>query len=121
MNMRPIKNEDDYRDALLEIETLMSARSDTEAGDRLDALVTLVEDYERAHHHPQRCDSGRPLHAELIQRGLAGPMIEGGNEQSDNPRKKCDALDALFAAGDELASSGVDVSGWAAHSREVWR
>lgn len=59
--------------------------------------------------------------AELIQRGLAGPLIEGGNEQSDNPRKKCDALDALFAAGDELVSSGVDVSGWAAHSREVWR
>lgn len=59
--------------------------------------------------------------AELIQRGLAGPPSEGGNVQGDKPRKKGDALDALFAAGDELAESGVDIAGWAAHSREVWR
>ena len=58
---------------------------------------------------------------ELIQGGLAGSPIEGEIAQSDTPRKKGDALDALFAAGDELAQSGIDIAGWAARSREAWR
>jgi HTH-type transcriptional regulator/antitoxin HigA len=37
----------DYRAALKEIETLMSARADTPEGERLDVLVTLVEAYEK--------------------------------------------------------------------------
>ena len=41
-----IKNEFDYREALKEIETLMMAELNTPDGDKLDALVTLVEAYE---------------------------------------------------------------------------
>lgn len=58
--------------------------------------------------------------ADLIQRGLAEPA-GGGISIESKPRKKGDALDALFAAGDDLAKSGVDIAAWAAHSREVWR
>ena len=58
---------------------------------------------------------------ELIQRGLAGSPIEGEISQSVRPRNKGDALDAMFAAGDELAQSGIDIAGWAARSREAWR
>ncbi len=49
MNIRPIKTDADYREALRTIETLMTAKPQSEAGDRLDVLVTLVEAYERAH------------------------------------------------------------------------
>jgi HTH-type transcriptional regulator/antitoxin HigA len=47
MNIKPIRNENDYREALNQIETLMGARENTPEGDRLDILVTLVETYER--------------------------------------------------------------------------
>jgi HTH-type transcriptional regulator/antitoxin HigA len=49
MDIRPIKNDDDYKAALSEIETLMDAESDTPEGDRLDVMVTLVERYESEH------------------------------------------------------------------------
>ena len=47
MRIKPIRTKADYRAALKEIETLMSARADTPEGERLDALVTLVEAYEK--------------------------------------------------------------------------
>ncbi len=46
MNIKPIKNESDYRETLKEIEQLMVADKDTVEGDKLDVLVTLVEAYE---------------------------------------------------------------------------
>jgi uncharacterized membrane protein len=49
MQTTPIKTKADYRSALKEIETLMSARSDTPKGQRLDVLATLVEAYEKKH------------------------------------------------------------------------
>jgi HTH-type transcriptional regulator / antitoxin HigA len=49
MNIKPIKTAKDYRHALKEIESLMSAKANTPEGDRLDVLVTLVEAYERVH------------------------------------------------------------------------
>ena len=45
--IRPVRNEDDYRDALNRIEALMDARENTPEGDQLDIMVTLVEAYER--------------------------------------------------------------------------
>ncbi len=50
MNIHPIKTEQDYRNALQEIEGLMMAEANTPKGERLDVLVTLVEDYERKHY-----------------------------------------------------------------------
>jgi len=47
MNIKPVRNEDDYRNALGQIETLMNAQEHTPEGDLLDVLVTLVEAYER--------------------------------------------------------------------------
>jgi HTH-type transcriptional regulator/antitoxin HigA len=38
-----------YRVSLKEIESLMPAKLNTQEGDRLDDLTTLVEAYERAH------------------------------------------------------------------------
>lgn len=50
MNIKPIKTEADYNNALSEIEGLMMAAPDTPEGDKLDVLVTLVEAYEAKHH-----------------------------------------------------------------------
>ncbi|MDR1125913.1 MAG: transcriptional regulator [Deltaproteobacteria bacterium] len=47
MTIKPIRSEDDYREALKQIEALMNAQEDTVEGDQLDVLVTLVEAYER--------------------------------------------------------------------------
>ena len=46
MDIKPIRTESDYREALKRIETLMDARENTPEGDLLDVLVTLVEAYE---------------------------------------------------------------------------
>ncbi|MCI5122406.1 MAG: transcriptional regulator, partial [Candidatus Electrothrix sp. AUS4] len=50
MNIKPIKTEADYNEALKEAESLMDAAKDTPEGDRLDVLVTLIEAYEEKHH-----------------------------------------------------------------------
>lgn len=47
MEIKPIRTKKDYRAALKQIETLMSARADTPEGKRLDVLATLVEAYEK--------------------------------------------------------------------------
>jgi HTH-type transcriptional regulator/antitoxin HigA len=46
MEINPIRNEKDHAAALREIERLWGAAPDTDDGDKLDILVTLVEKYE---------------------------------------------------------------------------
>lgn len=70
MNIRPIKTEADYRETLREIETLMSAEAGTEAGDRLDVLVTLVEAYERTHFPMDLPDAVEAIKFRMEQQGL---------------------------------------------------
>ena len=47
MNIKPIRSEQDYADAVREIERLWGAPEDTPEGDKLDILATLVDAYER--------------------------------------------------------------------------
>src|ERR1700722_15713424 len=46
MDTRPIRTDDDHRAALAEIEACWRAPEGSEAGDKLDVLVALVESYE---------------------------------------------------------------------------
>lgn len=46
MQVRPIRNDDDHRDALAEIDSIGGAREGTGEGDRFDVLLALVESYE---------------------------------------------------------------------------
>jgi HTH-type transcriptional regulator / antitoxin HigA len=50
MDIAPIKPLRDYRRVLKEIEGLMKAKRNSPEADRLDALVTLVEAWERKHY-----------------------------------------------------------------------
>lgn len=49
MQVKPIRNKQDYTEALRRIEELWGAERGTEDGDLLDVLVTLVDVYEREH------------------------------------------------------------------------
>lgn len=51
MEIRPLKTETDYAEALAEIERLFDAEPGTPESDRLEVLTTLVEAYE-ANHYP---------------------------------------------------------------------
>ena len=48
-DIRPIHTEADYEEALETIEELFEAEPNTPEGDRLEVLVTLVEQYEDQH------------------------------------------------------------------------
>jgi HTH-type transcriptional regulator/antitoxin HigA len=51
MSHHAISTDTGYRETLKEIEALMSAGPDTSEGLRLEALVKMVEDYERKFFH----------------------------------------------------------------------
>jgi HTH-type transcriptional regulator/antitoxin HigA len=46
MNIKPIKTKADCMTTLAEVDRLMSAKLGTPEGDKLDALVNLIEAYE---------------------------------------------------------------------------
>ena len=76
MEIKPIKNNRDYRAALNEIDRLMDARPNSAEGDRLDVLATLVEAWEEKH---WPIDSPDPVEAILFamdQRGLSRRDLE---------------------------------------------
>jgi HTH-type transcriptional regulator/antitoxin HigA len=50
MEIRPIKTESDYREAIQRVEELWGAKRDTPEGDEFDLLCTLVESYELTHY-----------------------------------------------------------------------
>jgi HTH-type transcriptional regulator/antitoxin HigA len=76
MDVKPIKNDRDYRRVLGEIEKLMDAKANTAAGDRLDVLATLAEAWEERHFP---IDSPDPIEAIVFameQRGLTRRDLE---------------------------------------------
>jgi len=60
MNIKPIKCEADYDAALAHVDKLMDAELDTQRGDELDVLVTLIEKYEAQHYS---IDAPNPIEA----------------------------------------------------------
>jgi HTH-type transcriptional regulator / antitoxin HigA len=49
MDIKPIRTNADYEEALREIERLLDAKAGTPEDERLDALATLVDAYESEH------------------------------------------------------------------------
>ena len=48
--LKPIRAEADYKNALAEVERLWGAKSGAAKGDRLDVLATLIDAYEMQHY-----------------------------------------------------------------------
>lgn len=76
MEIKPIKNGRDYQKALKEIDSLMDARPNTAAGDRLDVLVTLVEAWEEKHWPIDLPDPVEAILFAMEQRGLSRRDLE---------------------------------------------
>lgn len=74
--IKPIKTEKDYEMTLKEIEHLFSAKPDTEDGDRLEILVTLVEAYEEQHHKIDWPDPVSAIEYWIESRGLTREDLE---------------------------------------------
>lgn len=76
MDIKPIKTDDNYRAALKEIESLMTAEADTPEGERLDVLVTLVEAYEKKHFPLELPDPVEAIKFRMDQMGLTAKDLE---------------------------------------------
>ena len=76
MDIKPVRTRAAYRAALDEIESLMRARRNTAAGERLDVLVTLVEAYEREHFPMELPDPVAAIRFVMEQRGLTVRDLE---------------------------------------------
>lgn len=70
MQIRPIRTQRDYEEALREIECLWGADEGTSEGDRLDVLTTLVEAYEDKHFPIDMPDPIEAIRFRLEQQGL---------------------------------------------------
>ncbi|MCH9022938.1 MAG: transcriptional regulator [Planctomycetes bacterium] len=92
MDIYPIRTENDYTKALGEIERLWAAEEGTDAGDMLDILVILVEDYEKKHHVIDPPDPVEAIKFRMEQMGLkhsdVAPYFGGKNRVSEVLRHK---------------------------------
>jgi len=50
MDLKPIKNEIDYRNALKRLEIIFDAPTDTKEGDEAEILSLMIESYENEHY-----------------------------------------------------------------------
>ena len=76
MDIKPIKTEKDYNDALKKIEHLMDADPNTPEGDRLDILSTLVEVYEDKKYPIEPPDPVEAIIHEMESQGLTRKDLE---------------------------------------------
>lgn len=60
MNIKPIKNEQDYESALQRVDVLMDAVPNSEEFDELEVLTTLIEAYDAKHY---KIDAPDPISA----------------------------------------------------------
>lgn len=94
MNLRPIKTEKDYRNALERLEAIFDAPIDTKEGDEAEILSLMIENYENEHYPIEAPD---PIEAikirmeelNLRQKDLVG-VIGGKSRVSEilNRKKK---------------------------------
>lgn len=70
MNIKPLKTETDYEEALSRINKLMNATRDSKKGDELDVLSVLVENYETVHHAIESPDPIQAIQFQMEHFGL---------------------------------------------------
>lgn len=76
MNIRPIKTEADYGQALATIENLWGAKPSTPDGDALDVLLVLTENYEAKHHPIDPPDAVEAIKFRMEQMNLSRKDLE---------------------------------------------
>jgi HTH-type transcriptional regulator / antitoxin HigA len=68
--VRPIKTEQQYREALKKIDTLIDAQPDTTEFEFLEVLSILVDDYENKHYAIEPLDPIEAIKYEMGEQGL---------------------------------------------------
>lgn len=74
--LKPIRSEADYENALAEVERLWGAPSGTPTGDRLDVLATLIETYEARIYSMDPPDPIEAIRFRMEQQGLTRKDLE---------------------------------------------
>lgn len=74
--IKPIRTEDDYDEALAELETLMDAEPGTSEEERLEVLSTLIWAYEQEHYPVDKPDPIAALEYYIESRGLTRKDME---------------------------------------------
>ncbi len=74
--LKPIRSEADYEEALAEAERLWGAPTSTPDGDRLDILATLIDAYEALHYPIDPPDPVEAIEFRMEQQGLTRKDLE---------------------------------------------
>jgi HTH-type transcriptional regulator / antitoxin HigA len=76
VDVKPVRTEADYEEALETVERLWGAKSGTLEGDQLDVLATLIEVYEEEHHPIDPPDPVDAILFRMDQMGLTRKDLE---------------------------------------------
>lgn len=91
-DLKPIRSEADYDEALAQVETLWGAKAGTPEGDRLDILATLIDAYEAKTCPMDPPDPVEAIRFRMEQQGLTRkdlePMIGPRNRVADILNRK---------------------------------
>ena len=70
MKIKPIRNEEDYQNALQRLDEIFDAKKGTEEGDELEILAILVDNYENEHFPIEMPDPIEAIKFRMEQMGM---------------------------------------------------
>ncbi len=70
MNIKPVRNEKDYQNALNRLEEIFNAKRGTEEGDELEILSILIDNYENEHFPIEMPDPIEAIKFRMEQMGM---------------------------------------------------
>ena len=76
MNIKPIRNDDDLRDAFKQLELVYQAQEGTPEADEMEILVTLIEAYEHKRYPIEPTDPIVAIKFRMEQHGLSPKDLE---------------------------------------------
>ena len=76
MDLRPIRNEKDYQNALNRLEAIFDAKKGTNEGDELEILSILIENYENQNFPIEMPDPIEAIKFRMEQMGLSRKDLE---------------------------------------------
>ncbi|WP_047550324.1 helix-turn-helix domain-containing protein [Methylotenera sp. G11] len=76
MNIKPIRNDDDLREAFKRLESVYQAPEASAEADEMEVLVTLIEAYENKHYPISPADPIEAIKFRMEQQGLTQKDLE---------------------------------------------
>lgn len=76
MTIKPIRNDDDLRQAFVQLQSIFQAEEGTPEADERDVLVTLIEAYEARHYDFGPADPVEAIKFRMEQEGLTPRDLE---------------------------------------------